>query len=233
MKYEDIKQGLETIPEKEVSFNGGTIKIKQYLPATRKFTIIQRVLLLGGAYNGKRDYFIERVEFDVALVREYTDIDFTVLEQRGKNQQGDSFYEVYDVLERKGVIDLVVSNIPDEEYKGLIEDCRKTVEKTAEYGRSFPHFFDRIDKYIKEELPKMLDTISENLPQWVDTIANGIENLDPEKTEQVADLLQEKVFSLDPSSEYNKDNKPKEENKEQEKTEQPPSVPSKKKRGFD
>lgn len=107
---------------KIVKINNKDISIKQYLPVQEKLNLISRVLnylLADSDYN-----FVNPIKTDVIgtveIIKAYTNIQIAA----------DALpYEVYDFLEKEGITNAVIKNIPEGEYlfinKG-IEDMVKS-----------------------------------------------------------------------------------------------------------
>lgn len=182
LSFEKIKKETEMSSFKEVEYGDDIIRIRQYLPASEKYRIINAVAILGGAINGKRDYFIEKTIFEKELVLHYSDIEID-------NKERNNFYSVYDILYQSGIRDLVIDNIPDEEYEELASDCAETVKLMAEYAQSFAYIWNKLDEYIKTDLPQVLGKIGDNLPQWAEAISSQVENLDSEKVDKAAEAI--------------------------------------------
>lgn len=115
---------------KIVKINGKDVEIKQYLPVNEKLNLITRVL----EQVAQNDYpFANPVQMDVYTALEilyaYTNIDFS--EEEKANPA-----ELYDELEKQGIINMVVNAIPEVEYNFLVEGIEETVKAYYSYRNS-------------------------------------------------------------------------------------------------
>lgn len=132
---------------KIVKINGKDVEIKQYLPVNEKLNLITRVL----EQVAQNDYpFANPVQMDVYTALEilyaYTNIDFS--EEEKANPA-----ELYDELEKQGIINMVVSAIPEVEYNFLVEGIEETVKAYYSYRNSIKGIIaDTVTDYSDLEL---------------------------------------------------------------------------------
>lgn len=105
------------------------IEVKQYLPVNDKLDLIARVL--NGAHD--ENNFPNPVKIEVIgaleIIMAYTNLSFT-------EKQKEDVAKLYDLLETNGVIDQVVSAIPEEEYNFIIDGIDDTIEAVYAYQNS-------------------------------------------------------------------------------------------------
>ena len=113
------------------------IEVKQYLPVNDKLDLIARV------QNGAHDEnnFPNPVKIEVIgaleIIMAYTNLSFT-------EKQKEDVAKLYDLLETNGVIDQVVSAIPEEEYNFIIDGIDDTIEAVYTYQNSVLGILDSV-----------------------------------------------------------------------------------------
>ena len=153
-----------TIGEKE-------IEVKQYLPAKEKNDLLEATLQEAAKGTIFNTHLME-VFFHVYLVFEYTNINFT------EAQKAD-LLKLYDVLETNGIIENVVSNIPESEYNYLINELKDMAKGIMKYMTSAKAVIDEFMQFA----PNQSAQIAENLA-----------NFDLEKYQQIMALAQDTNF---------------------------------------
>lgn len=124
------KLGLKVSNEvKVIEFNEQPIEVRQYLSIKDKLDLINITLQQSGGEN-----FFNPIELDVYfhinMVLMYTNISFTEKQKEDK-------LKLYDLLESNGIISLVISNIPENEYQNLVETVEKCAKSIETYNNSF------------------------------------------------------------------------------------------------
>lgn len=127
MKFKDFKINADA-GVKEITWNGNTIQVKQYLPSADKSSIIQCAIQEADRGTVLDTYALE-VLFDLYTVFKYTDIEFD-------DEDRADLYALYDKLEVSGCIDAIVDAIPDDEYEILQSNFEKIVEEYLSYRDS-------------------------------------------------------------------------------------------------
>lgn len=127
---------------KIITINDAQVEIKQYLPVEDKLALIANVL------NASHDEhsFANPVKIEVLgtleIIYAYTNINFT---EKQKENPG----KLYDLLETSGVIDLIINEIPSDEYKFVIEGIDKTITAVYAYENSVLGIMDTITNDYK------------------------------------------------------------------------------------
>ena len=113
------------------------IEVKQYLPVNDKLDLIARVL--NGAHD--ENNFPNPVKIEVIgaleIIMAFTNLSFT-------EKQKEDVAKLYDLLETNGVIDQVVSAIPEEEYNFIIDGIDDTIEAVYTYQNSVLGILDSV-----------------------------------------------------------------------------------------
>ena len=147
------------------------IEVKQYLPAKEKNDLLEATLQEAAKGTIFNTHLME-VFFHVYLVFEYTNINFT-------DAQKVDLLKLYDILETNGIIEQVVSNIPEAEYNYLVDELEEMAEGIMKYMRSTKAIVDDLMQFA----PKQSEQIAENLA-----------NFDLEKYQQIMSIAQETNF---------------------------------------
>lgn len=136
-----------------VNFNGIDIEVKQYLPASEKEDIINAVMQ--NADTGTVvDTFLEDVLFNVYLIFEYTNIEFTD-EERQSN-----IYELFDKFNCSGLLDLVINAIPKDEYGCLLENIERIHAEYLTYRDSARAAFEQMSIFAPNTAANIGEQVS-------------------------------------------------------------------------
>lgn len=141
------------------------IEVKQYLPSNDKYDLIMISLQQALEDNIINDFKLE-IAFNLNLVFLYTNISFT-------DKQKEDLLKLYDILESNGVIDAVVSAIPEEEYNFIVDMLDTIKEESMKYNIS---------------VAGAINGIIENLPKNAQAAADIVDNFDATKYENVVDF---------------------------------------------
>lgn len=130
ISFNDLKKE-NPLKIKMIKINDKEIEVKQYLPVNNKLNLITNVLqqVAGNEYP-----FANPVQMDVysalEIVYAYApDIEFT--EEEKANPA-----DLYDELEKQGIINAIVSAIPKTEYEFVIDGIEKTISAYYSYRNS-------------------------------------------------------------------------------------------------
>lgn len=154
---------LEILNEvKIIQIGDKEIEIKQYLSLEEKNDIIALAIQesIGGTV-------LNTLVFDAILhlliVLKYSNIELTEKEK-------ENLFKIYDILEQNGIINLIISNIPNEEYNYIFSNAKEIAEEYKAYinsaGVMFNHLGDLISS-ISTEIKK----VAEN-SELIDNIVN-------------------------------------------------------------
>lgn len=124
---------------KTITINNNQIEVKQYLPVNEKLDLISRVI--NGAHD--QNNFSNPIKIEVVgtleIIMAYTNISFT-------EKQKEDIPKLYDLLEENGVIEDIISQIPEEEYNFIIDGINKTVDAVYTYNNSILGILDAVSK---------------------------------------------------------------------------------------
>ena len=154
-----LKNNLE---KEKIDFNGHEIEILQYLPIEDKYSLVNVTLQKakeGSIYNPvKIDWF-----FHLNLVYMYSNITFT-------DKQREDEAKLYDTLTSNGLMDMIISKIPDNEYQTLFGYMGSLMDDTLNY---------------KNSLSGTISELVQSLPERADQMQKIVDNFDKEKFQEV------------------------------------------------
>lgn len=113
---------------KIIRINNSNIAVKQYLPVEDKNSILENTIQKADQGTILNTFLLDCI-FNMYVIFKYTDIEFTV------EQKGDLF-GLYDILESNNVINMIISAIPEDEYKELKENLNNMVADYLTYRNS-------------------------------------------------------------------------------------------------
>lgn len=148
------KLGLKVNQDiKTIEYNDQVIEIKQYLPIQEKLQLIGRVIEF--AHEQDQNYS-NPVKVKVITLLEiiftYTNISFT-------EKQKEDMAKLYDMFQNSGLLNLIFSNIPENEIVVLEEGIDATIESIYKYQNSVLGVLDII-KGQQNELNFNIDEIT-------------------------------------------------------------------------
>jgi hypothetical protein len=167
MNYTDLNLKLNTTT-RVISVADQDIHILQYLPIEEKNDIIQ-LALQNSEENGIYNLLKLEMFFKLYIVFLYSDINFS---QEEKN----NMTLVFDTLESNGIINLVLSEIDDNEMRYLRETLTKTLEMKLKY---------------RSTIASVITGFIENLPINAETAKNTLENFDPNQFKMIINMAKE------------------------------------------
>lgn len=155
-----VKNNIKTF-----KFQDNDIEVIQYLSSEDKYSLINITLqksLEDGFYNPlKLDVY-----FHLHLVYMYTDISFT------EKQKEDEF-KIFDTLKNNNFIDLMLENIPEDEYNYLLKIMEETIEKNEKY---------------KNTVAGIMSKLIDDLPTNAQAAMDIVNNFDEDKFQAVKDF---------------------------------------------
>lgn len=124
---------------KNIKINDIDIEIKQYLPVNDKLDLIARVI--SGAHD--QNNFPNPIKIEVIgaieIIMAYTNITFT-------DKQKEDISKLYDILDSNGIINQIVSMIPEDEYHFLIDGINDTIDAVYTYQNSVLGILDTVSQ---------------------------------------------------------------------------------------
>ena len=124
---------------KNIKINDIDIEIKQYLSVNDKLDLIARVI--NGAHD--QNNFPNPIKIEVIgameIIMAYTNITFT-------DKQKEDIAKLYDILDSNGIINQIVSAIPEDEYHFLIDGINDTIDAVYTYQNSVLGILDTVSQ---------------------------------------------------------------------------------------
>ena len=152
--------------KKSITYNDIAIEINQYLSEKSKYDIVM-ITLQKAFENGIYNPVLLDMYFHLHLVYTYAEISFT------EKQKEDEF-KLYDILKSNGLMDEIISNIPEQEYDSLLSYLEEYVNKKEKYNKS---------------VVSLINEIITDLPNQAQAAADIINNFDKEKFQEVMDFV--------------------------------------------
>lgn len=113
---------------KTIEYNGQIIEVKQYLPVNDKLGLISDVI--NSAADGN---FANPIKVDVYaaiyIIEAYTNLIFT-------DKQKEDICKIYDLINGNGLLEEIVSIIPEEEYGTLWSGIKRSINALYDYKNS-------------------------------------------------------------------------------------------------
>lgn len=148
-------------------FEGNKIEVLNYLPINDKFDLVMITLqesLIDGIYNPIK----LEMYFNLNLVYMYTNISFT--EKQKENEE-----KLYDIMKTNGLLDKIISTIPENEYTELLNYIDEVIEKEMQYRIS---------------AAAILNSFIDDLPSQAQAALDIVNNFDKEKFQAVKDFAE-------------------------------------------
>ena len=141
------------------------IQVAQYLPFEDKYALVMIAL-----QNAEEDDIYNPIKldmyFNLYLVFMYSNITFT-------DKQKEDPTKLYDLLESNGIIDGIISLIPDKEYEELQSYVEEVMKRKLEARKSVGAI---INRFITD------------LPKQAEAMQKILDNFNPEQYQNVIDF---------------------------------------------
>lgn len=122
-----------------VKYGEQEIEVLQYLPVNEKLALISRVINNTADENNFANPVQVEVIGSLEIIYTYTNLSFT-------EKQKEAPDKLYDLLEQNGVINLIISAIPPDEYKFLIDGINDSIEAVYKYRNSIMGVMEMMGK---------------------------------------------------------------------------------------
>lgn len=175
--YSKLK--LKTNEEvKQVKLNDDiTIEVKQYLPIQEKLALIGRVAEYAHMEDANYSNPVKAAVLrDIIVVENYTNLTFT-------DKQKEDVAKLYDQLYSNGIIDIIITAIPAEEYNAIVNGVKDTIDSIYTYMNSVVGILDTIKtdySNLQLDLQSIQDTLLSpdglTLLKDIAPLLNGLEN---------------------------------------------------------
>lgn len=166
INYKDIDFNKSINKEnKVIEFNGSEIQIVNYLSANDKYDLIMITLQKAfdkGIYN---EYKL-KVYFDLHLIYMYTNIIFSTEERADE-------VELYDTLNRSGLLQIVKEQIGEEELNSLWSDIKIIETKLYDYKGSLLTFLTEAIENLPQKAEKAMETLNQMDPELLKIFSGG------------------------------------------------------------
>lgn len=106
------------------------VTIEQYLPINEKLALVERVLNATIDDTGFLNPVRLEVYMNLETIKTYTNISIT-------DKMMENAPKTYDLLVLNGILEMVIGNIPEDEYNNLYDTIEDCVEHTVQYLNSF------------------------------------------------------------------------------------------------
>lgn len=124
---------------KKIKIGNFDIEVKQYLPVNDKLELIAKVL--NGAHD--ENNFPNPIKIEVLgtleIIMAYTNLSFT-------EKQKEDVSKLYDLLDSNGIVNEIISAIPEEEYNFVIDGIDDTIEAVYAYQNSILGILESISQ---------------------------------------------------------------------------------------
>lgn len=164
VSYASLKLKVDT-EVKTFDFEGNKIEVLQYLPIEDKYSLINIALQSSKEGNIYNQVKLEAI-FNLYIVMMYSNITFT-------DKQKEDLFKLYDCLQSNGIIDSVIMNMAEGEYKELYNLLSKTLEDRLHYDNT---------------AAGVINNLIESLPAQAEEMQKIVDNFDKEKFKNVLDF---------------------------------------------
>lgn len=135
ISIENLKKDFEYPDAHIVDYEGESIFVKQYLPVKEKYKMIEGIIFLLDFEDFSP--LLQEILFDIDFVQYYTNIHFD-------REDKVDYFETYDILHLKGIIDLVLKAVPATEYEEITRLFLERVEETKRIKSSWDASLKRL-----------------------------------------------------------------------------------------
>jgi hypothetical protein len=162
LKISELKENFEYPDAKIVEFKGKEIFVKQYLPVVDKYGLLYTAI--APLELGRKPYhpIVAEILFDLEVIKYYSSIEF---------DEEESYFKIFDILQINGIIDLIIQQIPIDEYEEIQRLYKEMIEQTLSFNGNFANG---------------LQTLLNNLPQFTEEFGN----LDMETLEKGKEIVE-------------------------------------------
>lgn len=135
----------------KISIADKEIEVKTYLPIEDKYDLIQATLQQSVEGIGFNEIIIE-MNFYLNVVFLYSNISFTETQKEDR-------YKLYDILESNGVINEIVSAIPVQEFKSLMDSFDLEKKRVGRENRSSAGILNNIISKLPNKAQETSDIL--------------------------------------------------------------------------
>ena len=139
---------------KTIKIGEKEIEIKQYLPAADKNSILESTIAEADGGTILNTFAID-VYFHLFVIFKYTNLNFT-------DAQKTDLLKLYDVLESNGIIEQIIAEIPEIEYKTLYDNLEEMIKLYNEYRNSAKALIEQFTMFA----PNVAANINEQIQNF-------------------------------------------------------------------
>jgi hypothetical protein len=166
LKFSELKENFVYPDVKVIQYKGKDIFVKQFLPTEDKYGLIITATMSLGLNIQPYNPLTGEILFDTEVIKYYSSINF---------DEEESFFKIYDILQVEGLMDLIIEQIPVEEYEELQRLHKEFIEYTIAFNGnlanglqnlldnlpSVMHEFDNIDAEALKQGEEMVKKLTE------------------------------------------------------------------------
>ena len=160
-----VLNNIKTKNNEEYQLNDLGVEVLSYLPLLDKYNLIN--ITLQESFDGNI-YHPVKVEgvFYVYVAILYTNITFT-------EKQKTDIFKTYDLIMSSGLLNLILHNIPDEEFNTVLTLFKDTLAANEKYIHSFT---------------SMVSQFTEQIASKAEQLQEQLKNIDFDKIQNTVDL---------------------------------------------
>lgn len=147
-------------------YNGTKIEVLKYLPIEDKKDLVQ-IAMQKSFEDGLYNNMLLDVYFHLNIVYLYSNLNIT------EKQKEDEF-KLFDKLESSGLMDMILGNMDEDEYKYLYDSLERAVDNHMKY---------------KNSAAAVVQSVIQDLPANAAAAADIVNNWDAEKFQSVQDMV--------------------------------------------
>lgn len=134
------KLGLKVNQDiKTIEYNGQNIEIKQYLPINEKLELISNAISQAHDQNNFSNPIKLEIFIHLELIQFYTNINLT-------DKQKEDIPKLYDLFKSTGLLDIIILNIPKEEYMAILDGAKQSADAVYTYRNSIMGILETVSQ---------------------------------------------------------------------------------------
>jgi len=167
---------IETIRENDYNIEVLDLSIKKYLSLTEKKILIEKILdvcIIEGDIK-RIDFTLKEFAYEYMLVNLYV----------GINIGTEDIVEIYDELKEKGIINKIITNIPESEIRFIDNVLQKEIEQIQLVDNSL---VSAVSKQLSKLVEKLPD--SKEINKMIPKLSKQINNISPDSFKFLTDAI--------------------------------------------
>lgn len=122
-----------------IEINGQIIEIKQYLPIQEKLELVSRIINNSSDDNNFQNPMKLDLFTCLEVIYAYTNISFT-------EKQKEDAPKLYDLMDSNDIFNIVISKIPQSEYKFIVNGVNETAKAIYAYNNSVMGILENVTR---------------------------------------------------------------------------------------